>query len=189
MDLKRQRLDLRTKLFNLLKEKSFRREKVVLASGKESDFYFDMKPAMLDPEGAGLMAELILHELQGVKADCIGGLVMGAVPLVSPVAMKSHKFGRSLVGFFIRKEAKDHGTKKLVEGDSIEGKKVVILDDVTTSGGSAMEAVRAAREAGATVTLVLSIVDRGEGAAELYASEGLDFYCLFRAEEFLAAGR
>jgi orotate phosphoribosyltransferase len=185
MDLKRQKLDLRTRLFKLLKEKAFKRERVILASGRESDFYFDMKPAMLDPEGAGLMAELILHELQGVKADAIGGLVMGAVPLVSPVAMKSQKFGRSLPGFFIRKEPKDHGTQKLIEGDSIEGKKVVILDDVTTSGGSALEAVNAAGDAGAEVTLVLSIVDRGEGAAELYEREGVPFRWIFRADEFL----
>jgi orotate phosphoribosyltransferase len=101
--------------------------------------------------------------------------------------MKSQKFGRYLTGFFIRKERKDHGTKKLVEGEIIEGKDVVILDGVTTSGGSAMDAVRAARGAGANVTLVLSIVDRGEGAAELYASEGIPFRWLFRADEFLAA--
>jgi orotate phosphoribosyltransferase len=187
MDLRRQKFDLHTKLFHLLKEKAFKRGPVTLASGRQSDFYFDMKPAMLDPEGAAWIAELVMHELQGIKADCVGGLVMGAVPLVSPVAIMSQKFGRSLRGFFIRKEPKDHGTKKRVEGDSIEGMDVVILDDVTTSGGSAMEAVRAAQEAGARVTLVLSIVDRGEGAAELYAAEGIPFKGLYRANEFLTA--
>ena len=186
MDLKRQRLELRPKLFDLLKKKAFRRGAVKLASGRESDFYFDMKPAMLDPEGGLMMADLILIDLQGVKADFVGGLVMGAVPLVAPVAMRSQNYGRFLRGFFIRKEPKDHGTKKLIEGDDIEGKEVVILDDVTTSGGSAMEAVHAAQEAGAKVTLVLSIVDRGEGAVDLYAAEGIPFKCLFRADEFLA---
>jgi orotate phosphoribosyltransferase len=185
MDLRRRKLDLRTKLFNILKKKSFKRGQVKLASGRESDFYFDMKPVMLDPEGAGLLAELILHELQGTKADCIGGLSMGAIPLVSPVAMKSHEFGRKLFGFFIRKEAKDHGTKKIVEGESIEGMRAVILDDVTTTGCSAMEAVERARAAGAEVTLVLTIVDRGEGAAEFYASKNIEFRWLFRAEDFL----
>src|SRR3990170_2987126 len=175
MDLRHQELDLRTKSFNLLKEKAFRREHVVLASGKDSEFYFDLKPAMLDPDGAKWLSELILHKLQGVKVDRIGGLEMGAVPLVSTVALRSQKFGRYLPGFFIRKERKDHGTKKLIEGDDISGKNVVILDDVTTSGGSAMDAVRAATNAGANVTLVLAIVDRGEGAAELYASEGIPF--------------
>jgi orotate phosphoribosyltransferase len=187
MDLRRRKLELRTKLLSLLKEKAFRRGAVKLASGRESDFYFDMKPAMLDPEGAEWMAELILHELQGVKADFIGGLVMGAVPLLSPVAMLSPKYGRRLRGFFIRKEPKDHGTKKLIEGDSISGKSAVILDDVTTSGCSAMEAVKAAREAGADVTLVLSIVDRGEGAADFYEDQDIRFKSLFRAADFLVS--
>jgi orotate phosphoribosyltransferase len=92
---------------------------VVLASGKESDFYFDMKPAMLDPDGAALLADLILHELEGVSADCVGGLEMGAVPLIAPVAMRSSAFGRYLPGFFVRKTVKDHGTKKHVDGIDI----------------------------------------------------------------------
>jgi orotate phosphoribosyltransferase len=179
-------LEARNKLFALLTSRAFRRGRVVLASGRESDFYFDMKPAMLDPDGASLMAELILQELQGVKADCIGGLEMGAVPLIAPVAMRSLDFGRRLPGFFVRKAVKDHGTKKRVEGADISGKTVVILEDVTTTGGSAMDAVKAVQDAGAKVALVLSILDRGEGAAELYAKAGISFKSLFRAEEFLA---
>ena len=187
MDHTAEAFERRNKLFMLLRERAFRRGRVVLASGKESDYYFDMKPAMLDPDGAALMAELILIEIQGVSADAIGGLEMGAVPLISPIALKSQKFGRYLSGFFVRKERKDHGTQKRVEGEDIAGKDVVVLDDVTTSGASAMEAVRVARQAGANVTLVLSIVDRGEGAAELYEKEGIPFRCLFRADEFLSA--
>src|SRR4030065_1623470 len=109
-------LELRNRLFALLKERAFRRGRVVLASGRESDFYFDMKPAMLDPDGASVMAELILQQLQGVKADCIGGLEMGAVPLIAPVAMRSPEFGRRLLGFFVRRAVKDHGTKKRGDG-------------------------------------------------------------------------
>jgi orotate phosphoribosyltransferase len=176
----------RDKLFAFLKERAFCRGKVVLASGRESNFYFDMKPAMLDPNGANLLAELILQELQGVKADCIGGLEMGAVPLIAPVAMRSPDFGRHLAGFFVRKTVKDHGTKKRIDGADIAGKTVVILEDVTTTGGSAMEAVKAVEDAGAKVALVLSILDRGEGAADLYAKAGVPFKSLFRAEEFLA---
>ena len=179
-------LELRNKLFALLKESAFMRGRIVLASGRESDFYFDMKPAMLDPDGAGLMAELILQELQWVKADCIGGLEMGAVPLIAPVAMRSLDFGRRLPGFFVRKAVKDHGTKKRVDGADIAGKTVVILEDVTTTGGSAMDAVKAVQDAGAKVALMLSILDRGEGAADLYAKAGIPFKSLFRAEEFLA---
>ncbi|MGH6865933.1 MAG: orotate phosphoribosyltransferase [Methyloceanibacter sp.] len=186
MDRTSRDFELRNKLFMLLMARAFRRGRVVLASGKESDYYFDMKPAMLDPDGAGLMADLILHELQVVKADCIGGLEMGAVPLIAPVAMKSPEFGRYLPGFFVRKAVKDHGTKKRVDGTDIAGKTVVILEDVTTTGCSAMDAVAAVRDAGAEVAMVLSILDRGEGAAELYANAGIPFRSLFRAEEFLS---
>jgi len=187
MDQQSKDHDARAKLFALLKERAFRRGRVVLASGRESDFYFDMKPAMLDPDGAGLFAELILQQLQEIKADCIGGLEMGAVPLIAPVAMRSPDFGRRLPGFFVRKAVKDHGTKKRIDGADIAGKTVVILEDVTTTGASAMDAVKAVEEAGAKVALVLSILDRGEGAADLYAKAGIPFKSLFRAEEFLRA--
>jgi orotate phosphoribosyltransferase len=175
----------REMLFALLKAKAFRRGKVILASGRESDYYFDMKPAMLDPDGAALMAELILQQIQGVSADCVGGLEMGAVPLIAPVAMQSRKFGRPLPGFFVRKTVKDHGTKKRVDGNDIAGKTVIILEDVTTTGASAMDAVKAVTEAGAKVALVISILDRGEGAADLYAKAGIPFKSLFTAEQFL----
>jgi orotate phosphoribosyltransferase len=185
MDKPSQTQDARNRLFTLLKERAFRCGRVVLASGRESDFYFDMKPAMLDPEGATLMADLIMQEIQGVNADCVGGLEMGAVPLIAPVAMRSIDFGRRLPGFFVRKTVKDHGTRKRVDGADIAGKTVVILEDVTTTGASAMDAVKAVTEAGAKIALVLSIVDRSEGAAELYAKAGIPFKSLFRAEEFL----
>jgi orotate phosphoribosyltransferase len=178
----------RNRLYMLLRERAFRRGRVVLASGKESDYYFDMKPAMLDPDGASLMAELILQELQGLNVDAVGGLEMGAVPLIAPVAMKSPAFGRYLPGFFVRKALKDHGIQKRVDGNDITGKSVVILEDVTTTGGSAMDAVKAVEEAGAKVALVVSILDRGEGAAELYEKAGIPFKSLFKAEEFLAGG-
>ena len=178
-------LDLRKRLFDILKQRAFRRGRIILASGKESDYYFDMKPAMLDPEGAGLLAELILQELQDVEADCVGGIEMGAVPLIAPVAMRSPDFRRYLSGFFVRKTIKDHGTQKRVDGADIAGKTVVILEDVTTTGGSSLDAVNAVRGAGAHVALVLSILDRGEGAAALYAKAGVPFKSLFRAEEFL----
>lgn len=179
--------DARKRVFDLLKERSFRRGRVVLASGRESDYYFDTKPTMLHPEGAALLAALILHELKEVKADCVGGLEMGAVPLIAPIAMKSLEAGRPLLGFFVRKAAKDHGTKRRIEGLDIAGRTAIILEDVTTTGGSALQAVEAVKAAGGKVALVLSILDRGEGAAELYASAGIPFRALFRAEEFLAA--
>lgn len=188
MDQDAATFERRNKLFMLLRERAFRRGRVVLASGKESDFYFDMKPAMLDPDGADLIADLILQELQGVTADAVGGLEMGAVPLIAPVAMKSPAHGRYLPGFFVRKAVKDHGTQNRVDGNDIKGKSVVILEDVTTTGASAMDAVKAVEAAGAQVTLVISILDRGEGAAALYAEAGVPFKSLFKAEEFLSDG-
>jgi orotate phosphoribosyltransferase len=181
--------DVRAKLFELIRARSFGRGRIVLASGRVSDFYFDMKPTMLRPDGAAWLAELMLRELDAVAADYIGGLEMGAVPLVAALAQLSFLKGRPLPAFFVRKRAKDHGAKKLVEGltrdESLRDKKVVIVEDVTTTGDSARQAVEAVRGEGADVVLVLSMVDRLEGAAEAFHAAGLPFRSLFTAAEFL----
>lgn len=177
---------IRTRLIELIRERSFGRRKVVLASGRESNFYFDMKPTMFHPEGAALLARMILQRLDGTGAEYVGGLEMGAVPLVASVAALSHNDGKPLPGFFVRKAVKDHGTKKRIEGpESLAGKRVAILEDVTTTGGSAIQAVEVAREAGAEVVLVLSIVDRLEGAGEAFAKANVPFASLFTADDFL----
>jgi len=178
--------DRHARLRDIVKTKSFVRGHVVLASGKESDHYFDMKPTMFDPEGAELLAELIFDRISGIEADIVGGLEMGAVPLITPISIASRKAGRPLPGFFVRKTVKDHGTRKLVEGLSdVKGKRVVIVEDVTTTGGSAMKAVEALKAAGAEIALVISILDREEGADRLYADAGIPFQSLFKASEFL----
>jgi orotate phosphoribosyltransferase len=180
--------DLRRVAFNLLLEKSFSRGQFKLASGKMSNYYFDAKPTMFDPAGALALAKLVLDRLQGYDIQMVGGLEMGAVPLISNVAMISEIMRRPLPGFFVRKQVKDHGTKRLVEGSpNVSGKRVAILDDVTTTGESAMIAVRAAQEAGANVVLVLSVVDREEGAAAFYEKQGIPFAWLFTSGEFLRA--
>jgi orotate phosphoribosyltransferase len=177
---------VRNRLAELIRERSFGRRKVVLASGRESDFYFDMKPTMFHPEGASLLAQMILARLSGLGVDYIGGLEMGAVPLIASVAALSHDQGKPLPGFFVRKAVKDHGTKKRIEAaESLAGKRVAILEDVTTTGGSAIQAVDVARAAGAEVVLVLSIVDRLEGAKESFAQAGVPFASLFTADDFL----
>jgi orotate phosphoribosyltransferase len=175
----------RNRLFELIKERSFRRGNFTLASGKQSSYYFDSKPTMLHPEGATLLAQLIFDALKDVNADCVGGLEMGAVPLIAPVAMRSLEAGQPLMGFFVRKTPKDHGTRQRVEGIDMAGKTAVIVEDVTTTGGSAMQAVEEVKKAGGKVALVISILDRGEGARELYAAAGVPFTSLFTAEEFL----
>lgn len=182
------RIDIRNRAFKLLLEKSFARGDFKLASGRTSNYYLDVKPTMLDPAGSVALATLVLDRLTGLKVDLIGGLAMGAVPLISTVAMLSEMNGRPLPGFFVRKEVKDHGTKRLIEGASnISGKSVVIIDDVTTTGESAMIAVWAAQKSGATVALVLSVVDRLEGAVDFYKRQDIPFAHLFTADEFLRA--
>lgn len=179
----------RAKLFQIIKERSYAEGDFVLASGKKSRFYLDMKRTMFTPEGANLLAELLLDEIRRLetRVDLIGGLAMGAVPLVTGVMMLSAGGTSGLPGFIVRKEVKDHGTKHLIEtGKSLEGKNVVILEDVTTSGQSAMIAVHAAQNAGANVVLVLAVVDREEGAAEFYREKDIPFTSLYRLREFRA---
>jgi orotate phosphoribosyltransferase len=180
---------LRARASAIIKERSFRFGNFILVSGKSSHYYLDMKPTMFDPEGANLLARLVLDRIAGLKPDYIGGLEMGAVPLVASVTVLSHEAGLPVRGFFVRKGAKDHGTRKLVDGvanGELRDKNVVILEDVTTKGMSAMQAVSAARAEGADVALVLSIVDREEGAAEFFRRQRLPFDFLFKASEFRA---
>jgi orotate phosphoribosyltransferase len=177
-------------LEDIIFRKSFGLGQVTLSSGKQSTFYFDMKPAMFDPEGAHLIAARILKEAGGVGAEYIGGLEMGAVPITGAVCQLSFESEHPVQGFFVRKKAKEHGAKKLIEGlpagQSLSGKRVVIVDDVTTSGASALIAVQACKDEGAEVVLVISIVDREEGAKEAFAREGIAFKSFYDASTFLS---
>jgi orotate phosphoribosyltransferase len=178
----------RARVFKLILERSFERRRVKLASGKWSDFYLDMKPTMFHPEALTLLSRMVLDRLKDTRFDCIGGLEMGAVPLIAPVSLYAlQKRGRAIPGFFVRKEVKTHGTRKRVEGCGVKGQRAVILEDVTTTGGSAMQAVEAVRQEGGEVAMVLSIVDREEGAVELYRERGIPFDSLFQASAFLDA--
>ena len=181
----------RAELFELIRQRSFGRGKIKLVSGRESDFYFDLRPTTLHPAGATCIGEMIVDALEGLAVDYIGGLEMGAVPIATAAAIASHARGRDIGAFFVRKKPKDHGAKKLVEGlpkgETLKGKNVVVLEDVTTTGGSALQAVAALREEGANIILVLTIVDRLEGAAETFAAEKLRFRALYTADEFLKA--
>lgn len=179
----------RDRLKQIIREKSFGEGvEITLASGRVSDFYFNMKPTMLDPEGAHLMAELILDAVRDYDAGFIGGLEMGAVPIASAVAPASFKRGQPLRAFIVRKQAKGHGTQKLIEGlkkdETISGHKVILVEDVTTTGGSAIQAAEILREAGAEILCVLTLVDRQEGADAAFKEAGLEVMALFKAEEF-----
>jgi len=180
----------RARLADIIFERSFGRGRITLASGKESDFYFDLKPSMLHPEGASLMAKALLREIRKAGADYVGGLEMGAVPITGAVCQHSHDSGAPIAGFFVRKQAKGHGAKKLIEGlakgETLAGRKVAVVEDVTTTGESAFKAVEPCREAGAEVVLVITVVDREDGAQEFFESKGLPFKALFVASEFLS---
>ena len=180
----------RARLADIIFARSFGRGKVVLASGKESDFYFDMKPSMLHPEGAALIARAVLEEVSKSGATHVGGLEMGAVPITGALCQHSFEAGAPVQGFFVRKQVKDHGAKKRVErlprGETLAGKDIVIVEDVTTTGESAWKAAQACIEDGANLKLVVTIVDREDGAEEFYKEKGVPFATIFRAREFLA---
>jgi orotate phosphoribosyltransferase len=179
----------RARLVEIIKSRSFQTgAEMRLASGRTSSFYFNMKPTMLDPEGGYLIAQLILDALEGIDADWIGGLEMGAVPIAAAVAACSHARGRRLAAFFVRKQVKEHGTKSLLEGlargETLRGARVVIVEDVTTTGGSALKAAEAVRAEGAEVVRIITIVDRQEGAAATFRADGLTFAPLLTIQDF-----
>ncbi len=179
----------RARLAEIIRKRSFGRGEITLASGRKSDFYFNLKPTMLDPEGAALLAELSYEALKDDNLDYVGGLEMGAVPLAGALAQLSWIKGHPIAAFFVRKKPKEHGARLAVEGlakgESLSGKRVVIVEDVTTTGSSALKAVEAVRDAGGEVALVFTMVDREEGATETFAQAGLAFRSLYKAGEFL----
>ena len=179
----------RARLIEIVKARSFQSGvEVKLASGRTSTYYFNMKPTMLHAEGAYLIASLILENIEGLGADLVGGLEMGAVPIASAVTAVSHAKGRPIGAYFVRKQAKDHGTKSLVEGlpkgETMAGKRLVVVEDVTTTGGSAIKAAEALRAEGATVVRVVTVLDRQEGAADAFKTAGLDFCAILSLEDF-----
>jgi orotate phosphoribosyltransferase len=180
---------MRARLRDIIHKRSFGRGEITLASGRKSDFYFNLKPTMLDAEGAALLAEMTLDALAGETIDYVGGLEMGAVPLAGAIAQLSFMRGKPIQAFFVRKKPKEHGARLSVEGlapgESLKGKRVVIVEDVTTTGGSAIKAVDAVRESGAEIVMVLTMVDREEGASENFREAGLDFRSIYKAAEFL----
>ncbi len=175
--------DARSRLREIIGRSVIRGKDMLLASGGTTSIYFNLKPAMLDPEGANLIGELVLDALDGLHADAIGGLAMGAIPLVTAVSLKSYP-ERRVPAFFVRSERKEHGTEEQIQGNFEPGSEVVLVDDVTTTAGSVLKAVRTIRQAGGRVSKVVTIVDREEGASENLAAEGIDLIAIFRKHEF-----
>jgi orotate phosphoribosyltransferase len=155
----------------------------LLASGVSSNFFFDMKRTMFDPAGAALLADLLFDAIKEEDVDYIGGLETGAIPIVAALCARSWP-ERPIKGFFVRKENKGHGTDQRIDGLLEKGSKVILFEDVTTTGGSAMQAVSQTRQFGCRVLKVISIVDRLEGAAETFRSAGIKFDSLFTWRDF-----
>ena len=181
----------RARLAKIITARSFGRGDITLASGRKSDFYFNLKPTMLDPEGAALLAELSFDALKDDNIDYIGGLEMGAVPIAGAIAQLSWLKGHPIAAFFVRKKPKEHGARLAVEGlakgETLKGKRIVIVEDVTTTGGSAIKAVDAVKDAGGEIVMVFTMVDRDEGATENFKEAGIAFRSLYKAGEFLKA--
>ncbi len=173
------------RLLKILKTKSFKRQRVILASGKASNYYFDARISSLSSEGAYLIASIILEMIKKDKIDAVGGLTMGADPIIGAIVSLSFKKNRPLNGFIVRKEEKTHGMKKLIEGPALKkSSRVVIIDDVVTTGGSTIKAIKAVQKIGSKIVRVISLVDRLEGAKENIKKYNLNLEHIFTIKDF-----
>ncbi|MDA8168413.1 MAG: orotate phosphoribosyltransferase [Nitrospiraceae bacterium] len=183
-------MDFRKELAGFIKKNCFLKSgKPIfrLTSGKMSNFYFDLRRATLSPEGQYLIGNLVFEKIEGLKLSpkAVGGLTMGADPIATATAYCSYLRERPLEAFVIRKEPKAHGTMKQVEGNVEEGDRVVILDDVLTTGKSTIKAIEAARAAGLQVLAAIVLLDRGEHEGKKNVeSLGVPLYSIFRMEDF-----
>jgi len=175
----------REALLELIRQKALKFGDFTLASGKKATYYLDCKQVTLDPEGARLVGEGILDLLDPADLpDAIGGMAIGADPITASVVTMSSVRGTPLFGFMVRKEPKGHGTEQYLEGPVSEGDKVVIVEDVVTTGGSSLLAIQRAEQAGLRVVGVLAIIDRMEGGAEAFARAGYLLQSLFTIRDF-----
>jgi orotate phosphoribosyltransferase len=176
----------RQALLNLILELSFERKEVTLASGKKSNFYLDLRQTLMRPKGVSLAGRLVLDMLQtGPPVDSVGGMAVGAVPLITAVlaAAASDPATDSLIGFFVRKQKKEHGLARQIEGGFAAGQSVALVEDTTTTGGSTLDAVELVEAAGGKVARVICLVDRGEGAAEAFGERGITLETIFGRED------
>lgn len=177
---------LKAELIQVIKEKSLITGVTrVLTSGRTSTYYIDAKMTTLDPKGAQITARLILDVLKEFEVDAIGGYTLGADPIVGAVAALSVDTGRPLPAFIVRKEPKKHGERKMIEGPFKPGWRVVVVDDVVTTGGSTLKACQAVEDEGGKVVLALALVDRLEGGKENIEEKGYKFVSLITRDELL----
>jgi orotate phosphoribosyltransferase len=176
------------RLLSILAERSARRGQFTLASGRQSTLYIDARLTTMSPDGLALIGPLALAALRDVdwRVQAVGGLTLGADPISYAIAYASAGTAAPLRAFTVRKEAKTHGTGRLIEGPFHTGDRVAVIEDVITTGGSALRAVEAVRAAGGTVAGVLALVDREEGGRDALVSDGLPVVALARASDIVA---
>jgi orotate phosphoribosyltransferase len=176
------------RLVALLAERSAKRGSFRLSSGRESSVYIDARLTTMSPEGLATIGPLALSRLrvQEIVPDSVGGLTLGADPVSYSIAYASALAGAPVRAFTVRKEPKTHGTSQLIEGPFRSSDRVVVIEDVITTGGSALRAMQAVRDAGATVIGVLAVVDRQEGGREAIEAEGVPVLCLTTSTEIMA---
>jgi orotate phosphoribosyltransferase len=159
----------RGRLLELMKARAFSRGNFTLASGKQSNYYINSKKVIFHSEAVALLGELLWEATKHLNIQAMGGLEVGAIPMAAAAAMRYHQEGRALEGFFVRKQAKTHGSHERIEGVLQEGMRVAMVDDVLTTGGSVMSAIEEVEKRGTVIVAVICIVDRLEGARELLA--------------------
>jgi len=162
-------------LLEQVNSKAVVRGRVTLASGREADYYVDMRRVTLDAAAAPAIGRVMLDLTADLEYDAVGGLTLGADPVAVAMMHQAAATGRELDAFVIRKSQKVHGLQKLIEGPSVAGRRVLAVEDTSTTGGSVLEAVKALREAGAEVVAVAVVVDRDTGARQAVEAEGLEY--------------
>jgi orotate phosphoribosyltransferase len=162
-------LNMKQKLAEIILERSFKYRDdppFTLASGRTSNYYFNCKPTTLNPEGMYLIGNILFEMLSDSDVDAAGGLTLGADPIANALSLISYEKGKPIKSFVVRKDVKGHGTKSAIEGDIHPGEKVVIIDDVITTGGSTITAIEIAQDAGLVIDRVVALIDREEGGRE-----------------------
>ncbi|MDX6204700.1 MAG: orotate phosphoribosyltransferase [Frankiales bacterium] len=167
----------REALLQLIKDRAVVHGRVILSSGREADYYVDLRRVTLDAEAAPLIGRVMLELTAGLEVDAVGGLTLGADPVATAMLHQAAAQGRRLDAFVVRKEGKAHGLQRRIEGPDVAGRRVLAVEDTSTTGGSVMTAVEALREAGAEVVAVAVIVERGAAAA--IATAGLPYLAAY----------
>ena len=165
-----------------LEKEALKYGEFILSSGQRSRYYFDGRLLSLDPEGSYLIGKSLLPIVLDANVDAVGGPTLGADPIVAAVALTSHVEGAPIPGFIVRGDAKSHGTRQQIEGPLVPGSRVVIVDDVCSTGGTLFHAIEAAEEAGCSVVKVVAVLDRRQGGSDELRIRGYDFECLLVAD-------